>query len=93
MIRAAVFCASLSIDEDTLEVWTASGWLDPRRVSGEPLFSDFDQARGRFIFALQLPNNPPRDRGMLVNALDPEFFGGAKSGEGSIVVGIDGFDR
>jgi chaperone modulatory protein CbpM len=53
MIRTAAFCATLSIDEETLEVWTASGWLEPRRVSGEPLFSDVDEARGRFIFALQ----------------------------------------
>jgi chaperone modulatory protein CbpM len=53
MIRTAAFCATLSIDEDTLEVWTASGWLEPRRVSGEALFSDVDEARGRFIFALE----------------------------------------
>ncbi len=53
MIRADVFRATLSIDEDTLEVWTASGWIVPAEDAGEPVYSDADAARGRLIAALQ----------------------------------------
>jgi chaperone modulatory protein CbpM len=55
MIRASAFCASLSIDEETLEIWTASGWLLPaaEEEAGEPGFTEADAARGRFILALQ----------------------------------------
>ena len=53
MIRADVFCATLSIDEQTLEVWTASGWIVPAEEAGELRFSEADAARGRFIAALQ----------------------------------------
>jgi len=53
MIRAAVFRQILAIDEETLEVWTASRWLMPEEDAGEPVFSDADAARGRFIVSLQ----------------------------------------
>jgi chaperone modulatory protein CbpM len=53
MIRATAFCATLSIDEETLEIWTASGWIVPAEEGGEPTFSEADAARGRFIAALQ----------------------------------------
>lgn len=52
MIRATAFRARLSIDEETLEVWTASGWILPADAEGEPLFTEADAARGRFIAAL-----------------------------------------
>jgi chaperone modulatory protein CbpM len=53
MIRADVFRATLSIDEETLEIWTASGWIVPAQEAGEPAFTDADAARGRLIAALQ----------------------------------------
>jgi len=53
MIRVSAFCATLSIDEETLEVWTASGWLLPVEEAGEPAFTEADLARARFIVALR----------------------------------------
>ncbi len=53
MIRTETFCARVSIDQETLELWTASRWIMADDEQGEAAYSEADEARGRFIHSLQ----------------------------------------
>jgi chaperone modulatory protein CbpM len=49
IITRQEFCARAALDGKTLEIWIEEEWLIPNRTESEPVFSEADLARAKFI--------------------------------------------